>query len=115
VAVSDGHTMAIFVNLKQQATPEEAARALAEFRGEPQQRGLPTAPQRPIHVLPEENRPQPRLDREREGAMAVSVGRIRKDRLFDLKLEALVHNTVRGAAGAAILNGELLQARGLLS
>jgi aspartate-semialdehyde dehydrogenase len=65
-------------------------------------------------VLDEPNRPQPRLDREREGGMAVSVGRVRADRLFDLKLEALVHNTVRGAAGAAILNAELLQAHGLL-
>jgi aspartate-semialdehyde dehydrogenase len=115
VAVSDGHTMAAFFRLKRKASAEEAARVLAEFRGEPQERKLPTAPQRPIHVLAEENRPQPRLDRDREGAMAVSVGRVRGDRLFDLKLEALVHNTIRGAAGAAILNGELLKARGLLS
>jgi aspartate-semialdehyde dehydrogenase len=114
VAVSDGHTMAMVVRLKSKASPEEAARALAGFRGEPQQRELPTAPQAPIHVLTEVDRPQPRLDRDRERGMAVSVGRIRPDSLFDLRLEALVHNTIRGAAGAAILNAELLKARDLL-
>jgi aspartate-semialdehyde dehydrogenase len=114
VAVNDGHTMAAFVKLARKATPGEAAQALAGFRGEPQERGLPSAPRCPIHVLTDENRPQPRLDRDREGGMAVSVGRIREDRLFDLRLEALVHNTIRGAAGAAILNAELLAARSLL-
>jgi aspartate-semialdehyde dehydrogenase len=114
VAVSDGHTMAIFVKLKQKASPEEAVRALGAFRGEPQERGLPTAPRSPIHVLSEADRPQPRLDRDREKGMAVSVGRVRGDAVYDLRLEALVHNTIRGAAGAAILNAELLQARGLL-
>jgi aspartate-semialdehyde dehydrogenase len=114
VAVIDGHTMAIFVKLARRAAAPEAARTLAEFRGEPQRRELPTAPRQPIHVLPGDDRPQPRLDRDREGGMAVSVGRVREDRQFDLRLEALVHNTIRGAAGAAILNGELLQARGLL-
>ena len=114
VAVIDGHTMAIFVKLARRAAPADASRALAEFRGEPQRRELPTAPRQPIHVLTANDRPQPRLDRDREGGMAVSVGRVREDRQFDLRLEALVHNTIRGAAGAAILNGELLQARGLL-
>ena len=115
VAVSDGHTMAAFVRLKRKASSEEALRVIAEFRGEPQERKLPFAPARPIHVFTEDNRPQPRLDRDLERGMAVSVGRVRADKLFDLKLEALVHNTIRGAAGAAILNGELLHARGLLS
>jgi aspartate-semialdehyde dehydrogenase len=114
VAVSDGHTMAVMVKLGRRASPEEAARVLAEFRGEPQDRELPSAPRRPIHVLSAPDRPQPRLDRDRERAMAVTVGRVRADRLFDLKFEALVHNTVRGAAGAAILNAELLKARDLL-
>jgi aspartate-semialdehyde dehydrogenase len=114
VAVSDGHTMAIFVRLGSKASPEDAARALAGFRGEPQERELPTAPKAPIHVLTEADRPQPRLDRDREHGMAVSVGRIRADGVFDLRLEALVHNTIRGAAGAAILNAELLKARDLL-
>jgi aspartate-semialdehyde dehydrogenase len=114
VAVSDGHTMAVFVRLERKASAADAARALAEFRGEPQERKLPTAPRQPIHVLDGPDRPQPRLDRDREGGMAVSVGRVREDRTFDLKLEALVHNTIRGAAGAAILNAELLKARELL-
>jgi aspartate-semialdehyde dehydrogenase len=114
VAVSDGHTMAVFARLKLKCTPTQAVEALAEFRGEPQQRRLPTAPQRPIHVLPQQDRPQPRLDRDREGGMAVSVGRVRGDRAFDLRFEVLVHNTIRGAAGAAILNAELLKARELL-
>ena len=114
VAVSDGHTMAIFVKLAKKASPAEAGGVLAAFRGEPQERKLPFAPRSPIHVLTEPDRPQPRLDRDREHGMAVSVGRIRGDAVYDLRLEALVHNTIRGAAGAAILNAELLQARGLL-
>jgi aspartate-semialdehyde dehydrogenase len=114
VAVSDGHTMAVMVRLGRRASPDEVSRAMAEFRGEPQERELPLAPRRPIHVLTAPDRPQPRLDRDREKAMAVTVGRIRPDRLFDVKFEALVHNTVRGAAGAAILNAELLKARNLL-
>jgi len=114
VAVSDGHTMAIFVKTKKKAGAAEAKRLLAEFRGEPQALKLPFAPERPIHVLEAVDRPQPRLDRERERGMAVSVGRVREDAQFDLRLEALVHNTIRGAAGVAILNGELLKQRGLL-
>jgi aspartate-semialdehyde dehydrogenase len=114
VDVSDGHTMAAFVRLRKKATPQEAAEVLASFRGEPQERGLPSAPPRPIHVAAEPDRPQPRLDRDRERGMAVTVGRLRRDNQFDLRLEALVHNTVRGAAGAAILNAELLVARALV-
>ena len=109
VAVSDGHTMAAFLRLKKKISADEARRLLADFRGEPQQRGLPFAPALPIHVLDESDRPQPRLDRDRERGMAVSVGRIREDGQFHLKLEALVHNTIRGAAGAAILNAELIK------
>jgi aspartate-semialdehyde dehydrogenase len=114
VAVADGHSMTVFVRPSRKATVADAVKALESFRGEPQERELPTAPRQPIHVLPAPDRPQPRLDRDREGGMAVSVGRVREDRLFGLKLQALVHNTIRGAAGAAILNAELLQARGLL-
>jgi aspartate-semialdehyde dehydrogenase len=114
VAVTDGHTMAVFLRLGKKASAADAREALASFRGEPQERRLPSAPERPVHVLMQPDRPQPRLDRDRERGMAVSVGRVREDALFDLKLEALVHNTIRGAAGAAILNAELLQARGLL-
>jgi aspartate-semialdehyde dehydrogenase len=114
VAVSDGHTMAVFVRLKKPTSAKEARPLFAEFRGEPQERKLPFAPERPIHVLDGDDRPQPRLDRDRERGMAVSVGRIREDGHFHLKLEALVHNTIRGAAGVAILNAELLKERGLL-
>jgi aspartate-semialdehyde dehydrogenase len=114
VAVSDGHSLAAFVRLTARAAPADAARALAAFRGEPQERELPSAPRRPIHVLDAPDRPQPKLDRDRERGMAVSVGRVRGDGQFDLRLQALVHNTIRGAAGAAILNAELLMARGLI-
>jgi len=114
VAVSDGHTMAIFVRLRKKASAEDARLLLAAFVGEPQERRLPFAPAQPIHVLDAADRPQPRLDRDRERGMAVCVGRVRGDGHYDLKLEALVHNTIRGAAGAAILNGELLKERGLL-
>jgi aspartate-semialdehyde dehydrogenase len=114
VAVVDGHTMAVFLRFRKRPTAAEAMRALESFRGEPQERELPSAPRRPIHLLTASDRPQPRLDRDREGGMAVSVGRVRDDVLFDLKLEALVHNTIRGAAGVAILNAELLRARGRL-
>jgi aspartate-semialdehyde dehydrogenase len=112
VNVSDGHTMATRVILRDSVSPEEARAVLGAFRGEPQERSLPSAPQHPIHVLGDD-RPQPRLDRDREGGMAVSVGRVRGDG-GGLWLEVLVHNTVRGAAGAAILNAELLRARELL-
>jgi aspartate-semialdehyde dehydrogenase len=114
VPVVDGHTMTVFARTARRADPGEAAHVLAVFAGEPQARLLPSAPRRPIHVLVEPDRPQPRLDRDREGGMAISVGRLRADPLFGLKLEVLVHNTIRGAAGAAILNAELLRARDLL-
>lgn len=115
VDVSDGHTLAAFVKLARPVEPAAAIEALAAFRGEPQERRLPSAPERPIHVRLEADRPQPRLDRDCEGGMAVSVGRVRPDAGGGLRLEALVHNTIRGAAGAAILNAELLHARGLLA
>jgi aspartate-semialdehyde dehydrogenase len=112
VGVSDGHTMAVFLRFERKPSVPDAIAALEAFRGEPQERRLPSAPARPIHVLTAPDRPQPRIDRDREGGMAVSVGRVRADRQFDLRLEVLVHNTVRGAAGAAILNAELLRERG---
>jgi aspartate-semialdehyde dehydrogenase len=114
VDVSDGHTMAAFLEFARPVDPAAAGATLAGFRGEPQERGLPSAPERPIHVLPQPDRPQPRLDRDREGGMAVAVGRVRPAGNAGLKLEVLVHNTIRGAAGAAVLNAELLHARGLL-
>jgi aspartate-semialdehyde dehydrogenase len=106
--------MTISVKLGRQASIAEVREAIETFEGEPQRLGLPTAPQRPIHYLDGVDRPQPRLDRDREHGMAVSVGRLRPCPILGLKMVALVHNTVRGAAGAAILNAELLEAKGLL-
>ena len=87
--------------------------ALREFRGAPQELGLPTAPQPAIVVMDEPNRPQPRLDADLGGGMTVSVGRVRACPVLHTRFVALGHNTVRGAAGAAILNAELMHARGL--
>ena len=113
VPISDGHMAAISVELGRDVAPEEAARALAEFSGPPQELRLPSAPLRPIHVL-DGPRPQPALDRGRENGMAVSVGSIERCPVLGLRLEALVHNTIRGAAGAAMLNAEWLLATGVL-
>jgi aspartate-semialdehyde dehydrogenase len=124
VPVIDGHTICVSLafrnnhDLRRTFSLEtllgDVRHALEDFRGEPQRLGLPSAPARPIHVLDESDRPQPRLDRDREDGMAVAVGRLRPCPLLDIRFVALVHNTIRGAAGAAILNAELLKARGLL-
>ena len=114
VPVSDGHTESVSVRLKKQASLEEISEALGNFSGEPQKLGLPSAPKRPIIVRDEADRPQPKRDRNAEDGMSVSVGRIRPCAIFDFKFTLLVHNTIRGAAGAAILNAELLADRGLI-
>jgi aspartate-semialdehyde dehydrogenase len=114
VPVIDGHLMTVSAKLRNSADIREVREAMESFTGEPQKLGLPTAPKRPIHLLDEADRPQPRLDRDREHGMAVSVGRLRPCPILDIRFVALVHNTIRGAAGAAILNAELLQAKGLL-
>lgn len=114
VPVIDGHLMTISVKLRERASLDDVRAALESFTGEPQRLGLPTAPKRPIHFIDATDRPQPRLDRDRERGMAVSVGRLRACPVLDLRMVALVHNTIRGAAGAAILNAELLEARKLL-
>ena len=108
VAVIDGHTEAIFVETSKGAEPEEIKKVMAEFEALPQKLKLPTAPEKPIIVREEEDRPQPRLDRDAGGGMSISVGRIRKDSIFDVKYITLGHNTIRGAAGASVLNAELL-------
>jgi aspartate-semialdehyde dehydrogenase len=112
VNVVDGHLVAVRVRLAQPADPAEVAAAMAGFRGAPQRLGLPSAPACPIIVRPEPDRPQPRLDRDAGGGMAVTVGRIARDPVMGIRFVALGHNTVRGAAGAAILNAELLLERG---
>ncbi len=113
VPVSDGHLAALSVETERPCSPAEAAEALALFGGAPQELRLPSAPERVIHVLAGP-RPQPALDRDREGGMVVSVGCIEACPVLGLRLEALVHNTERGAAGAALLNAEWLLASGHL-
>jgi aspartate-semialdehyde dehydrogenase len=114
VAVLDGHTMTVSVDLTAKPTIGEITAALSGFCGRPQALDLPSAPKPPIVVMPEANRPQPRLDVDLGGGMAVAVGRIRSCPVLHAKFVAMGHNTVRGAAGAAILNAELMKAEGLL-
>jgi aspartate-semialdehyde dehydrogenase len=114
VPVIDGHTESISVELEQKVSLEEVRQALVGFRGRPQEYKLYSAPCQPIVVLDEPNRPQPRLDADRDKGMAVSIGRLRECPVLGYKFIALGHNTVRGAAGAAILNAELMKAEGLL-
>ncbi|HYH83999.1 MAG TPA: aspartate-semialdehyde dehydrogenase [Pyrinomonadaceae bacterium] len=112
VNVTDGHTVAVRVRLARRAEIEEVREAFASFTSLPQELKLHSAPARPVVVRDEADRPQPRLDRDAGGGMSVTVGRIRTDNVLDYRFVALSHNTVRGAAGAAILNAELLAALG---
>lgn len=114
VPTIDGHLMTISVKLRQQASIDDIRAAMEAFEGEPQRLGLPFAPKRPLHYIDAPDRPQPRLDRDRERGMAVSVGRLRPCNVLDVRMVALVHNTIRGAAGVAVLNAELLKAKGLV-
>jgi aspartate-semialdehyde dehydrogenase len=114
VPVQNGHTMSVSVGLEQRPTPEAMIDAWNSFRGRPQEMGLPTAPAQPVVYRPEQNRPQPIVDVNRENGMTVTVGRLRECPLFDYKFVALGHNTIRGAAGAAILNAELMHREGIL-
>ncbi|GCC10333.1 aspartate-semialdehyde dehydrogenase 2 [archaeon] len=108
VGVIDGHTETVSLETQEKVDIEEIKKALRDFTGEPQRLRLPTAPERPVIVREEQDRPQPRLDRDALGGMAVTVGRVRKDPILDVKFVALGHNTIRGAAGASVLNAELL-------
>ncbi|MBK8313508.1 MAG: aspartate-semialdehyde dehydrogenase [Acidobacteria bacterium] len=114
VPVQDGHLESVRVKLAKKASIDEVITTLENFRGLPQELRLPTAPEKPIIVRSEKDRPQPRLDRDAGNGMATVVGRISKDTIFDYKLTLISHNTIRGAAGAAVLNAELLIAKGLL-
>lgn len=114
VPVRDGHTEAVSVKLGQNATPAEVAEVFRSFKGRPQVLDLPSAPKRPIVVRDEPNRPQPNLDRDTERGMASTVGRLRECPIFGVKYVLLGHNTIRGAAGASILNAELFKVEGLL-
>ena len=114
VPVINGHTETISVGFNNKPSLDKLKAAFREFAGKPQELGCPSAPKPPLHLMDEPNRPQPRLDVEREGGMAVFIGRVRPCPVFDYKFVALGHNTVRGAAGAAVLNGELMLAEKLL-
>lgn len=114
VAVVDGHMESVSVKLKARAKREEVAEALRTFRGRPQELGLPSAPAAPVLLTEAADRPQPRFDVEAGAGMSAVVGRLRPCALLDYKFTVLSHNTLRGAAGAALLNAELLRAEGRL-
>ncbi len=114
VPVVDGHTVTISVELSSQPEEKDLIDAYERFTSVPQERGLPSAPARPVIYMPQQDRPQPRRDVERERGMAAFVGRVRRCPALDWKLVALGHNTVRGAAGAAVLNAELMLSEGML-
>ena len=114
VPVSDGHTAAVFVSFEKKPTKEEILERWRNFEGEPQRLKLPSAPKKFIQYCEEDNRPQAKFDRDYENGMGVSVGRLREDTVYDYKFVGLSHNTVRGAAGGAILSAELLTAKGYI-
>jgi aspartate-semialdehyde dehydrogenase len=114
VPVVDGHTVAVSVGLEKKPALAEVLAALENYRGVPQERQLPSAPPKPVILMREINRPQPRKDAERERGMVVFVGRVRPCPVLDCKFISLGHNTIRGAAGAAVLNAELMHSEGLL-
>jgi len=114
VPVFDGHTIALSIKFHHKPSVEDAIHVLENFRGPAEVRQMPTAPERPILVRQEPDRPQPRRDRDAGNGMSISVGRIRPCNLFDLRMVSVVHNTVRGAAGGSVLNAELLYVKGLL-
>ncbi len=112
VPVSDGHTAAVFVKFDKKPTKDEILSAWANFKGVPQELKLPSAPEQFLQYFEEDNRPQAKLDRMAGNGMSVTVGRLREDTVFDYKFVGLSHNTLRGAAGGAVLLAELLAAKG---
>ena len=112
VPVTDGHTAAVFVRFENKPTKEEILEAWKSFSGKPQKLGLPHAPEQFITYFEEDNRPQAKLDRDIYGGMGVTVGRLREDTVYDYKFVGLSHNTLRGAAGGAVLIAELLYREG---
>ena len=115
VPVLNGHTAAVFVKFKKKPTKEQLIEKLREFSGVPQELGLPSAPKHFIQYLEEDNRPQVTLDVDYEGGMGVSIGRLREDTVYDWKFVGLSHNTLRGAAGGAVLCAETLKAQGFIT
>ena len=114
VPVTDGHLAAVFVSFAQKPTIEQIKQAWSSFAGYPQQHHLPSAPAQFLTYFEEDNRPQTRLDRDLEGGMGISIGRLREDTQYDYKFVCLSHNTIRGAAGGAILMAETLASKGYL-
>jgi len=114
VAVEDGHTESISIKLKKKASAEEILEAWSSFRAIPQEKKLPTAPEIPVRYVNASDRPQPRFDVEFGHGMTTTVGRLRPCNVLDWKFTVLSHNTIRGAAGAALLNAELLKEQGYL-
>lgn len=115
VPVLNGHTAAVFVKFAKKPEKEQLIARLREFEGEPQRLGLPSAPKQFIQYLEDDNRPQVALDVDYERGMGISVGRLREDTVYDFKFVGLSHNTVRGAAGGAVLCAELLKAQGYIT
>ena len=115
VPVLNGHTAAVFVKFRKKPTKEQLIEKLTSFSGEPQRLGLPSAPKQFIQYLEEDNRPQVALDVDFENGMGISVGRLREDTVYDFKFVGLSHNTLRGAAGGALLCAELLKAQGYIT
>jgi aspartate-semialdehyde dehydrogenase len=114
VPVVDGHTVTVSAEFSSKPSEADILAAFSSYRSVPQERSLPSAPKQPVIYMPEKDRPQPRRDAERERGMAVFVGRLRPCPVFDFKFIALGHNTIRGAAGAAVLNAELMRTEGML-
>jgi aspartate-semialdehyde dehydrogenase len=114
VPVSNGHTAAVFVSFKNKPSEEEMKKIWSEFKGRAQELNLPTAPKQFLHYFEEADRPQAKLDRDLEGGMAISIGRLRPDTQYDYKFVCLSHNTLRGAAGGGVLLAELLCAEGYI-
>lgn len=115
VPVLNGHTAAVFVNFEKKPTKEEIIDRWVNFKGQPQELDLPSAPKQFIQYMEEDNRPQVQLDVDYENGMGVSMGRLREDSMFDYKFIGLSHNTVRGAAGGAVLCAEMLTAKGYIT
>ena len=115
VPVLNGHTAACFVKFKKNPTKEQLIEKLVSFKGEPQELGLPSAPKQFIRYMEEDNRPQVKADVDYENGMGISIGRLREDSIYDWKFVGLSHNTVRGAAGGAVLCAELLKAKGYIT
>ena len=115
VPVLNGHTAAVFVKFRKKPTKEQLIEKLVNFSGKPQELELPSAPKRFFRYMEEDNRPQVTLDVDYENGMGISIGRLREDTVYDYKFVGLSHNTVRGAAGGAVLCAELLKAMGYIS